>query len=55
MLTKGAHVQVEGEIRTRQYTPNTADANTIESKSITEIRAISIVKLDRPKNTEDAA
>ncbi len=48
-LTKGAHVQVEAEIRTRQYTPNPDAKNTNETKSITEIRAISIVKLDRPK------
>ena len=41
-LTKGAHVQVEGEICTRQYAPNGEPA-----KSITDIRVISVVQLDR--------
>jgi single-strand DNA-binding protein len=42
-LTKGAHVQVEGEIRTREYTQKDGG-----KKSISEVRATSIVKLDRP-------
>ena len=41
-LSKGAHVQVEGEIRTRQYTPEGGP-----TKSITDIRVFSVVKLDR--------
>lgn len=41
-LTKGAHVLVEGEIRTRQYTPKAG-----EPKTITEIRVFSIRTLDR--------
>jgi single-strand DNA-binding protein len=53
-LTKGAHVQVEGEIRSREYTPNAGKSAEV-TKSITEVRAISVVKLDRPKKTEDAA
>jgi single-strand DNA-binding protein len=46
-LNKGAHVQIEGEIRTREYTP----ASNAGKKSITEIRILSLVKLDRPKKT----
>src|ERR1700720_1013695 len=42
-LTKGAHVQVEGEIRTREYPPNAGKSAEV-TKSITEVRAISIVK-----------
>jgi single-strand DNA-binding protein len=41
-LTKGAHVQVDGEVRTRQFTPEGG-----QTRSITEIRVRSIVKLDR--------
>jgi single-strand DNA-binding protein len=41
-LSKGAHVQVEGEVRTRQYTPDGGP-----SKSITDIRVFSVAKLDR--------
>lgn len=50
-LTKGAHVQIEGEIRTREYTQNTEG-----KKSITEVRVASITKLDRPaKGSPDSA
>ncbi|PWT96938.1 MAG: single-stranded DNA-binding protein [Terriglobia bacterium] len=53
-LTKGAHVQLEGEIRTRQYQPK-ADSGTGQ-KSITEVRVTSLTKLDRSKKpAEDAA
>jgi single-strand DNA-binding protein len=41
-LTKGAHVQVAGEVRTRQITPEGGQA-----RSVTEIVVRSIVKLDR--------
>jgi len=42
-LTKGAHIQVEGELRSRQY-----DNKKTDSKNrIWEIRVISILKLDR--------
>ena len=48
-LTKGAHVQIEGEIRTREYTPTTSGKKTdAVKKSITEIRVYRIAKLDRP-------
>ena len=47
-LTKGAHVQLEGEIRTREYTQKaTGKKSSAVNKSITEVRVISIVKLDR--------
>ena len=46
-LAKGAHVQVEGEVRTRQYA--TAGENgSAEKKTITEIRVRQIAKIDRP-------
>ena len=48
-LTKGVHAQVEGEIRTREYTPKATAEKPVGAKSITEIRTFSIVKLDRPK------
>jgi single-strand DNA-binding protein len=47
-LPKGAHVQIEGEIRTREYKPASGGSR----KSITEIRILSLVKLDRPKTSE---
>ena len=53
-LAKAAHVQVEGEIQHRQYT--TKNVETAEAKkSITEVRVISIVSLDRPKKSGDEA
>lgn len=48
-LTKGTHLQLEGEIRTRQYTPRVvADSVSGVKRSITEIRAFRIMNLDRP-------
>lgn len=47
-LLKGAHVQVEGELRTREYTNQASGAK----KSITEIREFRITKLDRSVKTE---
>jgi single-strand DNA-binding protein len=43
-LTKGTAGQIEGVLKTRQYTPNDSDAK----KSITEVRVYRISKLDRP-------
>lgn len=42
-LTKGAHIQIEGELRSRQYDSKKTDSK----KRIWEIRVISILKLDR--------
>jgi single-strand DNA-binding protein len=42
-LTKGAHIQVEGELRSRQYNSKKTDSR----KRIWEIRVDSILKLDR--------
>lgn len=44
-LTKGAHVQIEGEIRTREYTK---DGN---KRTVAEVRVVSLSKLDRAKGT----
>ena len=41
-LLKGAHVQIEGEIRSREY--NNGDAK----RMVTEVRVLNISKLDRP-------
>ena len=55
-LTKGAHIQVEGELRSREY-----DSKKTDSKQrIWEVRVDSILKLDRaekaaPEETEDVA
>jgi single-strand DNA-binding protein len=52
-LTKGAHVQIEGEIRTREYTQKTGGNKPVDvKKSITEIRVASIMNLDRAKKTD---
>jgi len=54
-LTKGAHLQIEGEIRTREYVEKTGGKKPAEvKKSITEIRATAIAKLDRPKKDSEA-
>jgi single-strand DNA-binding protein len=46
-LKKGAHIQVEGELRSREYTSKKAD-----SKQRTwEIRVASILKLDRAEKS----
>jgi single-strand DNA-binding protein len=47
-LTKGAHVQIDGEITTREYV-----AKSGERKTATEVRANQIAKITRPK--KDAA
>ena len=53
-LTKGAHLQIEGEIRTREYVQKTGGKKSAEvKKSITEVRAASISRLDRTKKDGD--
>jgi len=56
-LTKGAHLQIEGEIRTREYTQKLGGGRKPAEvkKSITEVRVISITKLDRPKKADPEA
>ena len=52
-LTKGAHLQIIGEIQTREYV-----AKDGAKKSVTEIRVQRIARLDRapkPESTEGAA
>ena len=53
-LKKGAHIQVEGELRSRKYT----SSKTNSGQTIWEIRVSSILKLDRavkaaPEDDED--
>ncbi len=46
-LTKGAHIQVEGELRSREY-----DSKKTDSKHrVWEIRVASILKLDRAEKS----
>ena len=54
-LTKGAHLQIEGEIRVREYVEKTGDESAEMKKSITEVHATSIAKLDRSKKDSDSA
>jgi single-strand DNA-binding protein len=51
-LTKGAHIQVEGELRSREYNSKMTDAK----ERVWEIRVASILKLDRAEKAgpEDA-
>ena len=42
-LTKGAHIQVEGELRSREYESKKTDTK----QRVWEIRVASILKLDR--------
>src|SRR5260370_36713869 len=52
-LTKGAHVQLEGEIRTREYTQESGDNKSAEAKkAITEVRLTSIAKLVQPMKAD---
>ena len=46
-LKKGAHVQIEGELRSREYEPRKVGEMQPEKKTIWEIRVNSILKLDR--------
>lgn len=57
-LTKGAHVQIEGDIRTREYTQRIGKGKKPAEvkRTITEVRVVSILKLDRPvRNGEQPA
>lgn len=57
-LLKGSHVQIEGELRTREYTQKASGKKGAPAtKSVTEIRVFRIVKLDRAgkSRTEGAA
>ena len=46
-LKKGAHLQVEGELRSRDYETKKVGRKQPEKKTIWEIRMNSILKLDR--------
>ncbi len=55
-LTKGSHVQVEGDIHTREYSvKGTGKKAEPVKKSITEIRVFTINKLDRTKGEPEGA
>ena len=58
-LKKGAHIQVEGELRSREYETKKVGKKPALKKTIWEIRVNSILKLDRaakaaPEDSEDA-
>jgi single-strand DNA-binding protein len=46
-LQKGAHLQVEGELRSREYEAKKVGKKAAQKKAIWEIRVNSILKLDR--------
>lgn len=46
-LTKGSHVQIEGEIRTREYSVKAGKNQSDVTKSITEVHVTAINNLDR--------
>jgi len=46
-LKKGAHLQVEGELRSREYETKKVGKKPSQKKTIWEIRVNSILKLDR--------
>jgi single-strand DNA-binding protein len=46
-LRKGAHVQVEGELRSREYETKKVGKKPVQKKTIWEVRVNSILKLDR--------
>ncbi len=53
-LTKGTHVQVEGELRSREYVPKKAGSKSKKAEPkqrVWEIRVSSILKLDRAEKT----
>ena len=50
-LKKGAHLQVEGELRSREYQPAKVGKKQPEKKTIWEIRVDSILKLDRAEKS----
>ena len=50
-LKKGAHLQVEGELRSREYQPAKVGKKQPEKKTIWEIRVNSILKLDRAEKS----
>jgi len=55
-LVKGAHVQIEGEIRTREYSQKIDGTKPVDvKKSVTEIRVASIMNLDRKKTDSVSA
>jgi single-strand DNA-binding protein len=51
-LKKGAHIQVEGELRSRKYLPAKVGKKQPDGKTIWEIRVNSILKLDRAAKAE---
>ena len=50
-LKKGAHLQVEGELRSREYETKKVGKKPAQKKTIWEIRVNSILKLDRAEKT----
>jgi single-strand DNA-binding protein len=53
-LTKGTHVQVEGELRSREYVPTKASSKSKKAEMkqrVWEIRVASILKLDRAEKS----
>jgi single-strand DNA-binding protein len=54
-LKKGAHLQVEGELRSREYETKKVGKKPAQKKTIWEIRVNSILKLDRAEKASPEA
>jgi single-strand DNA-binding protein len=54
-LKKGAHLQVEGELRSREYETKKVGKKPAQKKTIWEIRVDSILKLDRAEKASPDA
>jgi single-strand DNA-binding protein len=50
-LKKGAHIRIEGELRSREYEPKKVGKKQPEKKTIWEIRVSSILKPDQAANS----
>jgi len=46
-LKKGEHVQIQGQLRTREYETAAEGKKNVTKQRVTEIRVTSILKLDR--------
>ena len=53
-LKKGAHLQVEGELRSREYETKKVGKKPAQKKTIWEIRVNSILKLDRAEKASNS-
>ena len=53
-IPKGAHVQVQGELRSREYTPQSNGTESAAPRRAWEIRLDSVLKLDRTARRDES-